>query len=116
MRVSCTFSLLLMVLLFTGSLVGTSGCIAGKEQQNPALTPASTRSPSPQSVGTDGGTCASLGGDVCTAGQECRGAWITASDSISCCSLSCTIPTSSEILTIEPFDTLVEDDDLGDIV
>ena len=54
-------------------------------------------------------TCSELGGEICTAGIECSGKWLDASDSYECCSVTC----GSDILTIDPFDINEDNDDLG---
>jgi hypothetical protein len=116
MSISRSSALFILVLFFTGSLAVAGGCTAAKGRQNPPVSPA-IGVPSPtMPVGADDGSCASLGGDICTTGEECRGSWITASDSFSCCSQSCSGTVPAGTLTIEPFDMLVENDDLGPLV
>lgn len=48
-------------------------------------------------------TCAQLGGDICTSGEECSGSWLNnAKDSFSCCSKSCSgTGTAGAVITIE---------------
>jgi len=60
-------------------------------------------------------TCGSLGGDVCEAGEECTGEWLDASDTFSCCSKKCEYEGDEEILTIEPFETIPENEELGEL-
>lgn len=41
-------------------------------------------------------TCSAQGGDICSADELCEGAWLKASDTDRCCSVSCTAPTPEE--------------------
>jgi len=113
MRVSRSLILFILALFFTGSLAVAGGCAAGKGRQTLAASPA-IGSPSPTiPVSAADTSCGSFGGDICLAGEECPGSWVAASDSVSCCSQSCSGTVPGGTLTIEPFDTLVENDDLG---
>jgi|GEM_PF-3268979 len=57
-------------------------------------------------------TCAELNGYECDVGEECEGEWLDAADSFSCCSEEC----KEETLTLEPFDTGPENEELGDVL
>lgn len=54
-------------------------------------------------------TCVELGGNICTVGIECTGEWLEATDTFDCCSVEC----GGEIITIDPFETNEEIEDLG---
>jgi hypothetical protein len=110
--------LLLTVLTCIGLSTVAGGCVAGRmrENQSSPSTTVQPSSPVPGNSDVSASTCTALGGDMCTAGEECRGSWLTASDSFTCCSQACSATNSSETLTIEPFGTLEENEDLGSVV
>jgi hypothetical protein len=110
--------LLLTVLFCLGLIIVTGGCIAGRvrDSQPSASIVVPASSPVPPDSAYSGSSCTALGGDVCTAGEECRGSWLAATDTFTCCSQACTGTMAAETLTIEPFDILQENEDLGSIV
>jgi hypothetical protein len=61
-------------------------------------------------------TCAALGGDTCSPGEDCTGSWLNAQDSFSCCSVTCAGPSGSgAVVTIAPFETPASLDELESI-
>lgn len=116
MNSSTLFSLFCAGLLISSLFI--AGCMrdrAGRDAPGPApdrsLSPPAGQASAPASAtappvtGFVGRTCASLGGDICTAGEECTGSWLNAQDSFSCCSRVCTGSAGSgTILTIAPFE------------
>jgi hypothetical protein len=61
-------------------------------------------------------TCAELNGYECGVGDECQGDWLDASDTFSCCSELCESCIDEEdLLTIDLFEEITEDEDLGEI-
>jgi len=57
-------------------------------------------------------TCEELNGYLCEVGEECSGEWLEASDTFSCCNCSC--GAQEELLTIDPFESGVENEEVGD--
>jgi len=57
-------------------------------------------------------TCEELTGYLCEVGEECGGEWLGASDSFRCCNCSCGV--QEELLTIDPFELDVENEEVGD--
>ena len=57
-------------------------------------------------------TCEELNGYLCEVGEECGGEWLGASDSFGCCNCSCGV--QEELLTIDPFELDVENEEVGD--
>ena len=57
-------------------------------------------------------TCEELNGYLCEVGEECSGEWLEASDSFRCCNCSCGV--QEELLTIDPFELDVENEEVGD--
>jgi hypothetical protein len=64
---------------------------------------------------TGEGTCAALAGSVCSVGEDCPGAWISASDSLSC-SEPCEKEYPGAALTLEPYQLSEENPEIGDII
>lgn len=62
--------------------------------------------------GKESKTCVQLNGYECGGDQGCEGSWLDASDSFSCCSVACE---GGEVLDIEPFEPMPENEDLGDV-
>jgi hypothetical protein len=115
MKVSRTLPVLVTCLFIIVSLAA-AGCMAGKERQDSPVA-ATIAQPSPAiPPSADADACTAIGGEICIAGEACPGSWITASDSFSCCSQSCTGTTPQEVLSIEPFGTLQENEDLGPVI
>lgn len=128
MNRSSLFSLLCVALL-VGSLC-TAGCMRERAGQGSVMdttqAPVVITAPSagvPAAPGTTapavtyravketaGKTCSQLGGDVCTATEDCPGSWQEAMDSFSCCSQTCA-GGAGAVLTIEPFDPLPTDEE-----
>ena len=57
-------------------------------------------------------TCEELNGYLCEVGEECSGEWLEASDTFRCCNCSCGV--QEELLTIDPFELDVENEEVGD--
>lgn len=116
MRRSTLFSIVLGLLVVGTVLV--AGCTGDRiEQTAPAQptvrTPAAThtlvttaaaaQSKSSVAPVTAMKTCAQLGGDICTSGEDCSGSYLNnAKDSFSCCSKPCSgTGTAVAVITIE---------------
>jgi hypothetical protein len=71
-----------MVMLVLGTACA-AGCAGGRTDRPAQALPAG-QAPAAMK------TCSQLGGDICTAGEECSGSWLnSAQDSFSCCSKPC---------------------------
>lgn len=126
MNRSALFSLLCAGLLISSLFI--AGCVRdrgdhGEEQtpvptvmvtKTPGTTATPAQSPVPAVPAPSGKTCAALGGDTCTVGEDCTGSWLNAQDSFSCCSGTCSgAGAGGAVITIEPFtppDTPAEQD------
>jgi hypothetical protein len=63
------------------------------------------------------GTCAELGGSVVSPGQQCKGSWLAATNTFSCCSIPpVAVERANQSVTVFPFDLTVSvEDSLGSI-
>jgi hypothetical protein len=101
---------LLISSLFLAGCVRDRGSHGAEPASVPGMvmttTPGTTATPQPSAVPAPSGkTCAALGGDICTAGEDCSGAWLNAKDAFSCCSRTCSGSAGSgTIVTIVPFE------------
>ena len=118
MKLLCLPSFLYAALLVSSLCM--AGCVqdqTGRSAVNDTLTPnpviatptsapaATTAVPVPTMQGIAARTCSQLGGDLCSATEDCPGSWLDAADSFSCCSRPC-METAGAVLTIEPFEPL----------
>ena len=64
------------------------------------------------------GTCAEIGGSVVSYGQQCKGTWLAATNTFSCCSVPpVTVASVNQPVTVSPFNLTVNiDDSLGSIM
>jgi len=125
----------LVIVLAIAAILLASGCVRDKGNLA-APGPAGDQEPGPgdqkagpgegeQTAPDDGGndepdeadfSCSGLGGFECDVGEECQGEWLDATDSFSCCSQACEpVADNEDILTIDPFETNPENEDLGDL-
>jgi hypothetical protein len=134
---TAVFSALAMLLLVLLPLVAGCLTIPGPEsgQKTPAVTTAMTSSPmtqmtplittsvptvvrtpvpaiTTQQAGYEAKTCMQQGGTVVTPGQQCKGTWLAATDTFSCCSVK-PVPEGSgnATVTVGPFNLTVNLDD-----
>lgn len=85
---------------------------SGPDQPGPGTNQSTS---TPQIAGLE--TCTELNGYVCGIGEDCLGVWLDASDTFSCCSKNCkSAIEEGDILSIDPFETTPENEDLGDII
>jgi len=57
-------------------------------------------------------TCVEMNGYLCEVGEECGGDRLETSDTFRCCNCSCGV--QEELLTVDPFELDVENEELGD--
>ncbi|HVP24533.1 MAG TPA: hypothetical protein VMS81_00950 [Methanomicrobiales archaeon] len=115
-----TIALGFLALILFGAIL-SPGCARERRREGPnpvppaLTTPALPGRPTITAAVPGSATCSAEGGSVCSAGTDCPGRWLDASDTFSCCSSSCTSPGGVATVTIEPYGTEVTNGDLGSI-
>ncbi len=71
---------------------------------NPSM---SVQSSNQLTVAQGAQTCAAQGGDICITGETCSGNWLTATDSTTCCDVTCTAPAYPNSYVIRDIPTSV---------
>ncbi|MBI4439736.1 hypothetical protein HY638_02080 [Candidatus Woesearchaeota archaeon] len=97
------------LIILLAALILVAGC-AKKAAQDKSVVD-SGNAPEIKQV-EPGKTCSSLGGDICSAGENCGGEFLESSDSFSCCSESCV---AREQKSFSTFDFGQENQALGSV-